>query len=97
LPNPPSIPFLIRSDDKTHTTTIVWGLVISGAALAATGAATAVLRLTQRNGTAVALSAALIGAYAAYELVLFVATPFLGGAEDFSAAIVGRLGLLSVL
>jgi uncharacterized protein YbjT (DUF2867 family) len=39
----------------------------------------------------------LIGAYAAYELVLFAATPFLGGAEDFTAAIVGRLGLLSVI
>jgi len=77
--------------------TILWGLVIGGAALAATAASTAVLRVTARTGTAVALSAALIAAYAAYELVLFAATPFLGGAEDFSKAIVGRLGLLSVL
>jgi hypothetical protein len=77
--------------------TIVWGLVIGGVALCATAAAMAVLRLTQRVGTVVALSAALIGAYAAYELVLFAATPFLGGAEDFSTTIVGRLGLLSVL
>jgi hypothetical protein len=78
-------------------TTIMWGFAIGGAALAATAASAAVLRLTQRAGTAVALAAALIGAYAAYELVLFAATPFLGGAEDFTAAIVGRLGLLSVL
>jgi hypothetical protein len=77
--------------------TALWGLVIGGAALAATAAAIVVLRLTQRTGTAVALTAALIGAYAVYELVLFTATPFLGGAEDFSIAIVGRLGLLSVL
>jgi hypothetical protein len=78
-------------------TTIMWGFAIGGAALAATAASAAVLRLTQRTGTAVALAAALIGAYAAYELVLLAATPFLGGAEDFTAAIVGRLGLLSVL
>jgi hypothetical protein len=77
--------------------TILWGLVIGCAALAATAASIAVLRLTQRTGTAVALSAALIGAYATYELVLFAATPFLGGAEDFSKAVVGHLGLLSVL
>jgi membrane-associated HD superfamily phosphohydrolase len=78
-------------------TTIVWGLVIGGAALAATAAAMAVLRLMERTGTVVALAAALFGAYAAYELVLFAATPFLGGAEDFTAAIVGRIGLLSVV
>jgi hypothetical protein len=78
-------------------TTIIWGLVIGGAALAATAASMAVLRLTERTGTVVALAAALIGAYAAYELVLFAATPFLGGAEDFTAAIVGRLGVLSVI
>jgi hypothetical protein len=77
--------------------TILWGLVIGGAALAATAASMAVLRLTQRTSSAVALSAALIGAYATYELVLFAATRFLGGAGNFSTAIVGRLGLLSVL
>jgi hypothetical protein len=77
--------------------TILWGLVIGGAALAATAASMAVLRLTQRTSSAVALSAALIGAYATYELVLFAATPFLGGAGNFSTAIVGHLGLLSVL
>jgi len=77
--------------------TILWGLVIGSAALAATAVSMAVLRVIERTGTAVALSAALIAAYAAYELVLFAATPFLGGAEDFSKAIVGRLGLLSVL
>jgi len=39
----------------------------------------------------------LIGAYAAYELVRFAATPLLGGAADFTAAIGDRLGLLSVV
>jgi hypothetical protein len=77
--------------------TALWGLVIGGAALAATAVSMAVLRLTRRTGTAVALGAALIGAYTAYELVLFAATPFLGGAKDFTASIVGHLGLLSAL
>ena len=77
--------------------TVSWGLVMGGAALAATVASMVVLRSTQRTGTAVALSAALIGAYATFEFVIFAATPFLGGAEDFSTAIVGHLGLLSVL
>lgn len=76
--------------------TIIWGFVIGAATLAATAASKAVLRLMQCNGTAVALGAALIAAYAAYELMLFAATPFLGGGEDFTATIVGRLGLLSV-
>jgi hypothetical protein len=77
--------------------TILWGFVIGAAALAATGAAVAALRWTRHRGTVVALAAALVGAYVAYELVLFAATPFLGGAEDFTAAIVGRLGVLSVI
>ncbi len=76
--------------------TIAWGFVIGAAALAATAVAVAVLRATERSGTVAVLAAALIGAYAAYELVLFSATPFLGGAEDFTVAIVGRLGLLCV-
>jgi hypothetical protein len=77
--------------------TLLWGLVIGIAALAATAVSMAVLRLTQRIGTVVALGAALIAAYAAYELVLFAATPALGGAGDFTVTIVGRLGILSLL
>jgi len=77
--------------------TILWGLVIGMAALAATVTSTIVLRMLRRNGMPVALGFALIGAYAAYELVLLVATPLLGGAGSFTTAIVGRLGVLSVL
>lgn len=76
---------------------IVWGFVIGAAALAATAASVAVLRVTERAGTVVSLAAALIAAFAAYELVLFSATPFLGGAGDFAVAIVGHLGVLSLL
>ena len=39
----------------------------------------------------------MVGAYAAYEFVLFAATPILGGAGAFTLTIVGRLGGLSLL
>lgn len=77
--------------------TILWGLVIGAAALAATLTSVLVLRALRRTESPVALAFALLGAYAAYELVLFAATPFLGGEGDFTVAIVGRLGVLSVL
>jgi hypothetical protein len=79
------------------TNTILWGLVIGLAVLVATLLSTIVLRVLRRGGTPVALAAALLGAYGAYEVVLFAATPFLGGAGNFTAAIVVRLGLLSAL
>jgi hypothetical protein len=78
-------------------TTIQWGFVIGAAALAATVAATAVLRVTRWAASPVALSLALGGACAAYELVLFAGTPFLGGAGNFTAMIIGRLAVLSLL
>jgi hypothetical protein len=77
--------------------TIHWGVVIGAAALAGTAAAASVLQLTRRMGGAVALALALVAAYAAYELVLFAATPFLGGAGAFTAAIVGRIAALNIL
>jgi len=39
---------------------------------------------------------AFLAANAAYEFVLFAATPFLGGEGNFTVAIVGRLGGLNV-
>jgi len=77
--------------------TILWGFVIGGAALTSTLTSVLVLRALRRTESPVALAFALLGAYAAYELVLFAATPFLGGEGDFTVAIVGRLGVLSVL
>jgi hypothetical protein len=78
-------------------TTIMWGFVIGAAALAATAASALTLRAMRRSGALMAFGVALIAAYAAYELVLFAATPFLGGAGDFTVAIVGRLGGLNVV
>ena len=76
--------------------TIAWGFVIGAAALVATAVATAVLRAVPRMRWPFALSAGLVGAYAAYEIALFAATPFLGGTAGFTPDIVGRLGLLNV-
>jgi len=80
--------------------TIAWGFVIGAAALAAAAASAALLRVLPRNSTllslAITLAIALIGAYAACELVLFAATPFLGGEDAFTIAIIARLGSLNV-
>ena len=45
----------------------------------------------------VALGLALAAAFTVYELVLLAATPFLGGEGAFTAAIVGRIGMLNIL
>jgi len=76
--------------------TIFWGLAIGIAALAATGAAAFLLGVLSRGSQLVALGAALIAAYATYEVVLFAFTPVLGGTGAFTPAIVSRLGLLNV-
>jgi hypothetical protein len=76
--------------------TMLWGLVIGIAALAATAVSAAILRLLPRASTAMALALALIGGYGAYELALLAAAPFLGGADNFTAAIVGRIGVLNI-
>jgi hypothetical protein len=77
--------------------TIMWGLAIGAAAIVATATSALVLRTLPRSREPAAFALALIAAYAAYELVLFAVTPFLGGAGAFTAAIVGRLGVLSAL
>ncbi|MEP6836602.1 MAG: hypothetical protein ABJA75_01005 [Bradyrhizobium sp.] len=79
--------------------TIAWGVVIGAAALAATATSTIALRAVPRMrgplASPLALGLALVCAYASYEIVLFAATPVLGGAGAFTPAIVARLGLLS--
>jgi hypothetical protein len=76
--------------------TMLWGMVIGIAALAATATSAATLRLLPRNSTPLVLALALIGGFGAYELTLLTAAPFLGGADSFTAAIAGRIGLLNV-
>ncbi|WP_440640514.1 hypothetical protein ACSHT2_04265 [Bradyrhizobium sp. PUT101] len=74
---------------------IAWGFVIGAAALLATAAASGVLRMLPQGRTPLMLAIALFAAYAAYELALLAATPFLGGEGAFTAAIVTRIGLTS--
>jgi hypothetical protein len=79
-----------------HASTIAWGFTIGAAALAATAVSAAVLRALPLNRTPLVLALTLVCAYGAYELVLFAATPFLGGAAAFTMAILVRLGLLNI-
>jgi len=72
--------------------TMLWGLVIGIAALAATAISATILRALPRTNTPLALALALIGGYGVYELGLLAAAPFLGGAGDFTAAIIGQIG-----
>jgi hypothetical protein len=76
--------------------TIAWGFVIGAAALAATAASATLLRALPMSRLPLMLAVTLICAYAAYELVLFAATPVLGGEGAFTVAIVTRLGLLNI-
>jgi hypothetical protein len=79
-----------------HASTIAWGFTIGAAALAATALSAAFLRALPPNRTPLVLALTLVCAYGAYELVLFAATPFLGGAAAFTVAIVVRLWLLNI-
>ena len=76
--------------------TMLWCAVIGIAALAATAASSAVLRALPQSGTPLILAPALICGYGIYELVLLAATPFLGGAGDFTAAIVAQIGFTNI-
>ncbi|MDA9506497.1 hypothetical protein XI09_18050 [Bradyrhizobium sp. CCBAU 11386] len=77
--------------------TIAWGFVIGAAALVATAASSAVLRMLPQGRTPLMLAITFVAAYAAYELVLLAATPVLGGEGAFTAAIVARIGLTSAV
>jgi len=77
--------------------TFAWGFVIGAAALVSTATASAVLRALPQGRAPLMLAVALVAAYAAHELALFAATPFLGGAGAFTPTIVARIGLTSAL
>ncbi|RXT45983.1 hypothetical protein [Bradyrhizobium betae] len=77
--------------------TIAWGFVIGAAALLATAVSCTVLRMLPQGRTPLMLAITFVAAYAAYELALLAATPFLGGEGAFTAAIVARIGLTSAI
>jgi hypothetical protein len=71
----------------------LWGIAIGGGALLSTVVASNVIKHARSCSTIARLGLALILGYAAYEISLFVAALFLGGAETFSPTIVAQLGL----
>lgn len=77
--------------------TVAWGFAIGAGAIVATALSAAALRLLPLKRTPLVLALTLVCAYGAYELVLFAATPFLGGAGAFTGAIIARLGFLNVV
>jgi hypothetical protein len=77
--------------------TMLWGLVIGLATLAATAISVAVLRLLAQGRTLLVLALVLACSYGAYELVLLAATPILGGVGAFTAAIIARIELLNMV
>jgi hypothetical protein len=76
--------------------TMLWGLVIGIAALAATAISATILRALAQTNTPLALSLAFGGAYGIFELVLLAVTPLLGGADTFTTAIVAQIGFVNV-
>lgn len=77
--------------------TMLWGLAIGIAGLAATAISAAVFRLLPQGRTPLVLALALACSYGAYELALLAATSFLGGSGNFAAAIVAHIALLNVM
>jgi hypothetical protein len=75
--------------------TILWGLAIGAAALAATGLACLTLR-SGFQGKVVAVGASFVVALGAYQGGLFLATFALGGRDAFTPAIIGHVALLSL-
>jgi hypothetical protein len=76
--------------------TLLWGGAIGAAALAATAAASFVLRALAGRGTVAALGVALLVAFCVYEAGLVLVTPVLGGQEAFTPRIVGEFALLNL-
>jgi hypothetical protein len=74
-----------------------WGAVIGVAAVAAAVVASLVFKRWAPMGRFALYPIAFLASFAAYELALAAAIPVLGGAEDFTAVIVGRIALTNVV
>jgi uncharacterized membrane protein YjdF len=75
--------------------TILWGLAIGTAAVVATGLASRILR-QMRHGIVIATGIALLVAFAAYEVALFLVALVLGGEDAFAPSIIGQFALLNI-
>jgi hypothetical protein len=74
--------------------TLIWGLFIGIAALAATVAARGALHAASARGALVALGAALAAAFVAQQAALFAVALVMGGTGDDTPAILGQIALL---
>jgi hypothetical protein len=74
--------------------TILWGFAIGAAAVMATVLASMLLRQMQ-HGVILASGAALLVAFAAYEIALFLVALVLGGEGAFTPSIIGQFALLN--
>jgi hypothetical protein len=75
--------------------TILWGMAIGAATLAAAGSAVAMLQLGIQNKIT-ATGAAFVPAFAIYQGGVYLASFALGGRDDFTPAIVGHVALLNI-
>ena len=75
----------------------VWGVVICLAAVAAVAVASFVFKRWAPMGRFALYPVAFLASFVAYELVLAAATPVLGGAENFTAVIIGQLAFANVV
>jgi hypothetical protein len=74
-----------------------WGAVICVAAVGAAVVASLVFDVLAWMGRFALYPIAFLVSFATYELGLAAAIPFLGGAEDFTTVIVGRIALANVV
>ena len=74
-----------------------WGLVIGVSALIGTAAAVGTRRLVAHVGWMVSAVACFIAAFAAYEMALYAATPFLGDDGGFTVKIVAYVAEINGL
>lgn len=75
--------------------TILWGIAIGASALAAAGSAAAIVQPGIPNRIAAA-AAGFVPAFLVYQGGLYLASFALGGRNDFTPAIVGRVALLNL-
>ena len=91
-----AVGFLVLSYPWTGET-LLWGLSIGGSSLLATVMAFQILDVAGRLSKLLAIAAALAVAYSVYEVGLYVTAVFLGGTEEFTAAVLGDVARINAL
>ncbi len=74
-----------------------WGAAIGVAAVGGAIVASFVFKRWEPMGRFALYPIAFVASFVIYELVLAAAVPVLGGAEDFSSVIIGRIALANVV